>query len=69
MVDDARHENVLRVGFCNKATACEEAYLEHFDMVISQDGSLCPVLSVLNKVVDAKNEVAGEVRRQVVGFE
>lgn len=63
MVDDSRHSHVVRVGFCNKATACVDAYLEHFDLVISRDGSLCPVLSILNRVVDAKNEsVTNEAR-------
>lgn len=55
MASDSKHDTVVRVGFLNKLSdpLMLESYMETFDLVISDDGSLCPVLSLLE-------EIAGE---------
>lgn len=54
MVDNSKHDTVLRIGFMNKVVDCDmeksfemKRYKEKFDIVISDDGSVCPVLHVL----------------------
>lgn len=45
MVCDTKHEHVLRIGFYNDKNdkSLLDSYMEKFDLVISGDGSLCPV--------------------------
>lgn len=51
MVNEKVHDVVLKVGFFNakedKANLIEN-YLENFDVVIPNDGSLMPVVEILN---------------------
>ena len=61
MVDTTRHETVLRIGFLNKRPNDEEEYnfemkryKDKFDIVISDDGSICPVLHILSILGDHK---------------
>lgn len=52
MCNNSDHETVLRIGFLNEFEdeAKLNRYLEKFDLVIADDGSLCPVMSILNSL-------------------
>ena len=59
MACDTKHDTVLRVGFLN-SNNCEnklQQYQETFDIVIADDGSLCPVLYLLEQLFDASREL------------
>ena len=51
MVDEKEHDIVLKVGFLNspeRHASLIHKYEESFDMVITGDGSLAPVIQLLN---------------------
>ena len=54
MPKDSEHENLLKIGFFNttEGHATLEDFTKHFDLVISSDGSLCPVLYLLQNLYD-----------------
>ena len=57
MACDTRHDTVLRIGFLNVRDKLEMSeklvkYKEVFDIVISDDGSLDPVLHLLESIRD-----------------
>jgi hypothetical protein len=54
MPKDSEHENLLKIGFFNttEGHATLEDFTKHFDLVISGDGSLCPVLYLLQNLYD-----------------
>ena len=43
---DVDYSTILRIGFLNELTdqAKLDRYLESFDLVIADDGSMCPVM-------------------------
>ena len=51
MCCDSKHDTVVRVGFLNKGESAGQEvlnkYMSKFDLVIAGDGSLCPVLVLL----------------------
>ncbi len=59
MACDTRHDTVLRIGFLNVRDCLGiddklVKYKEVFDIVISDDGSLDPVLHLLESIKDSK---------------
>ena len=49
---DTKHENVVRIGFLNVNSEDKfEQFSKKFDIVICEDGSLCPVISIINNVL------------------
>ena len=68
MVDNQRHDNVLRIGFLNKKETCSDEFMfelkrykEKFDLVISEDGSICPILHIFGLFGDHEVSVKPEV--------
>ena len=49
MPRDSEHDHLLKIGFFNTAEghATLEDFTKHIDLVITGDGSLCPVLYLL----------------------
>ena len=58
MAKDSEHDTIVRIGFMNENKGIHKReftyklkkYLEKFDVVISEDGSLCPVLHLLSQL-------------------
>ena len=46
MIDDTDYKTILKIGFLNELTDDEklQRYLKAYDLVIADDGSMCPVL-------------------------
>lgn len=44
MVCDTKHSNVIRIGYLNYEEERMKSYMDNFDMVITGDGSLCPIV-------------------------
>ena len=62
MIDESRHENVVKVGFLNDRERdghLMEEYLDTFDIVILDDGTLLPVVFLISRMVG--DEVDEEV--------
>lgn len=54
MVNEQAHDVILRIGFFNKKEESQELienYLRTFDVVITHDGTLHPVVSILNDLL------------------
>ena len=55
MACDTRHETVLRIGFLNLRDQAEfsnnlKRYQQVFDIVIADDGSLEPIIHILEQI-------------------
>ena len=51
MACDSKHDTVLRVGFLNKNDPEKfDKFLDKFDLVVTEDGSLCPVIDLLESI-------------------
>ncbi len=58
MACDSKHSTVFRVGFLNSTSEEKLAKFGHkFDLVICDDGSLCPIIHLLHVI----NNQAGEI--------
>ena len=54
MVDKDKHDQILNIGFLNnmqKNAHMLDNYLEAFDVVITGDGPLNPVNSIINEII------------------
>lgn len=63
---------MLRIGFLNVMDDVKklQSYMEVFDMVICDDGSLCPVLHLLNQFLHHRDmQMPEHVKSGVVGIE
>lgn len=76
MVDTSKHETVLRIGFLNKSPNDQDEYnfemkryKEKFDIVISDDGSICPILHTLSILGDHKLTERGANLTILDGFQ
>lgn len=48
MVCDTKHNNIIRIGYLNHSEERMKTYIDNFDIVITGDGSLCPIVQLIN---------------------
>lgn len=49
MCDDSDYDNVIRIGFLDEPEKEKlDMHLSVFDLVIANDGSMCPIMHILN---------------------
>ena len=62
MASKSNHDTILAIGFLNKQYDHIEAddvilknFMKNFDLVITDDGSLCPVIEIIKSISGGKD--------------